>query len=361
MVSKRQGIIAIIVVIVLVAAGLVVLTGSNNKNTTSNGPEFVIDAMNRNITTNFTPVRIVSASPTITELVYALGAGNRLVAVTSYCDYPADVVTRKANGSLSSIGGFYTPNWESIANATPDVVLLDYSVKADQDMRPKLDALGITSVVMFEGTNTTEVYKNIDLAGAVLHEMQNASKMIATMQQRFASIVTSVGVQAAKPKVMVAVYYDESSMWIDGGQTFIDNIVTGAGGINAFANVTGFQDVNREAALTADPDYILITATMNSQSPQEVYDMMMNDTLMKETKAVQQNHVYILINQAENSFLHEGIREVQATQILAEIMYPATFGTAIPHIISDEYLNYLPSSWNANATAAQMVMETNAR
>jgi iron complex transport system substrate-binding protein len=359
MVSKRQGIIAVIVVIVLVAAGLIVVTGSNNKNVTNNGPEYVIDAMDRNITTNFTPVRIVSASPTITELVYALGAGDKLVAVTDYCDYPADVVARKANSSLASIGGFYTPNFEKVANATPDLVLLDFSVQKDKDMMPQLDSLGIKYVVMFEGTNTTEVYKNIELAGGVLHESQNAQNMITSMQQRFASIVTSIGVQASKPKVMVAVYYDQSSMWIDGGQTFIDDIITGAGGINAFANVSGFQDVNREAALAADPDFILITATMNSQTPQEVYDMMMNDTLMKDTKAVQQHHVYVLINQAENSFLHEGIREVQATQILAEIMFPGTFNITIPHIISDEYLGYLPSNWNANSTAAHVVMETN--
>ena len=107
--------------------------------------------MNRNVTTNLTPLRIVSASPTITELVYALGAGEKLVAVTDYCDYPSDVVARKANGSLASIGGFYTPNFEKVVNATPDMVLLDYSVKASyQDMRPKLDALGIASVCLRE-------------------------------------------------------------------------------------------------------------------------------------------------------------------------------------------------------------------
>lgn len=360
MVSKRQGIIAVFVVIILVAAGMVVVMGSNNKKATDTGPAFVFDAMNRNITTNLTPVRVVSASPTITELVYALGAGNRLVAVTDYCDYPSDVVARKANNSLATVGGFYTPSFEKVVNATPDLVLLDYSVKADTDMMTQLDAMGIKYVVMFEGTNTTEVYKNIDLAGAILHESQNAKTMISTMQQRFSSIVTSIGTQATKPKVMVAVYYDQSSMWIDGGQTFIDNIITGAGGVNAFANVSGYQDISRESALAANPDYIIITATMNEQSPQQVYDMMMNDTLMKTTTAVQQHHVYILINQAENSFLHEGIREVQATQILAEMMYPGTFHTAIPHIISNEYLQYLPSSWNANATAAHTVMGTGA-
>jgi iron complex transport system substrate-binding protein len=188
MVSRRQGIIAVMVVIVLVAAGLVVMMGSNNKKVTNSGPEYVIDAMDRNITTNFTPVRIVSASPTITELVYALGAGDKLVAVTDYCEYPADVVARKANHSLATIGGFYTPSFEKVANATPDLVMLDSSVQKDKDMMPQLDSLGIKYVVMHEGANTTMVYKNIELAGKVLHKTQNAQDMITTMQSRFASI-----------------------------------------------------------------------------------------------------------------------------------------------------------------------------
>jgi iron complex transport system substrate-binding protein len=356
MVSKRQGIIAVVIVIVLVAAGMVVVLGSNNKGKTNSGPEYVIDAMDRNVTANVTPLRVVSASPTITELVYALGAGNKLVGVTDYCDFPADVVARRANNSLASIGGFYTPNFEKIVNATPDLVLLDSSVQKDKDMMPQLDTFGIRYVVMFEGTNSTMVYKNIEMAGVILKENVNSAALISTMQSRFASISTSIGAQTSKPKVMVTVYYDETNTWINGGQTFIDDIVTGAGGVNAFSDVNGFANVNREAALAANPDYIIIAATMNSQSPQEVYDMMMNDTLLKNTKAVLDHHVYVIINQCENSFLHEGIREVQAAQILAEIMYPSTFGTVIPHIISDDYLDYLPASWNANTTAAHVVM-----
>ena len=359
MASKRQGIIAVMVVIVLVAAGLVVM-GSNNKNVANSGPEYVIDAMDRNITTNLTPLRIVSASPTITELVYALGAGDKLVAVTDYCDYPSDVVARKANGSLASIGGFYSPNVELVINATPDLVLLDSSVKSDTDMMPQLDSMGIRYIVMFEGINTTMVYQNILMAGTALHEYQNAENMISTMQERFSSITSAVGAQTNKPKVMMAVYFDEGSTWIDGGQTFIDDIINSAGGVNAFSNVTGYSDVGREGALQANPDYIIIAATMNAQKPQEVYDMMMNDSALKYTSAVENHHVYIIINQAENCFLREGIREVQAAQILAEIMYPGTFNLTVPHIIGDGYLDYLPTSWNANSTAAHMVMENSA-
>jgi iron complex transport system substrate-binding protein len=348
MVSKRQGIIAIIVVIVLVAAGMAVVLGSNNKNTTNSGPKFVIDAMGRNVTTNFTPVRIVSASPAITELVYALGQGDKLVAVTDYCDYPSDVVARKNNHTLQTIGGFYTPNFEKLVNASPDLVLLDVSVQADKDMMAQLDIFHIKYVVMFECSNTTEVYHNIEVAGKVLNKTEAAQNMIASMKDRFAGIITSIGTPTVRPKVMVAVYFDESSLWIDGGQTFIDDIITSAGGTNAYADVPGFKNVARESAVQANPDYIIVAATMNQQSPQEVYDSVMNDTLIKGTNAVQNHHVYILINQAESSFLREGIREVQATQILAEMLYPSTFGLTLPHILSNEYLDY--------STAAHVVM-----
>jgi iron complex transport system substrate-binding protein len=192
----------------------------------------------------------------------------------------------------------------------------------------------------------------------VLNRSETAQNLITTMKDRFASIATAVGTPIAKPTVMVAVYFDESSLWIDGGQTFIDDIIKSAGGTNVYADVSGFKNVARESAVQANPDFIIVAATMNQQSPQEVYDSVMNDTLIKNTNAVLNNHVYVIINQAESSFLREGIREVQSTQILAEILYPSTFGVALPHILSNEYLEYLPVSWNANSTAAHTVMES---
>lgn len=359
MVSKRQGIIAVIVVIVLVAAGLVVMVGSNSKQPTNSGPQYVIDAMGRNVTTNITPTRIVSASPTITELVYALGAGQKLVAVTDYCDYPSDVVARKANGSLASIGGYSSPVFEKIVNQTPDLVFLDSAVAADKDLMPQLDAFHIRYIVLFEGTNTSEVYNNIGMAGKALHDGQAAQNLVSTMQDRFASIVASVGTHAVKPRVMVAIYMDSSSLWIAGGHTFIDDIVVAAGGINAFGNVTGFQGISREAAVQAHPDVILVATMSGLQVPQDVYDTVMNDTIMKSTEAVQNKSVYIISDQAENSFLHQGVREVQAAQILTDLLYPSTFNASIPHFLGDEYLQYLPASWAANATAAQMPVQTN--
>lgn len=362
MVSKRQGIIVVIVVIVLVAAGLVVMTGSN-KNATNGGTNFVTDAMGRNISTDVSPQRIVSTSPAITTLVYALGAQDRLVAVDSYSDYPANVSERVTHSTLSVIGGFFDPNPESIVNASGSnnssaLVLLDSSVKSDVDMATQLSQFGIDYVFFYEGANTTQVYDNIRLGGKVLHESSNADLLVTKMQQRFAAIETSVGNQTSKPKVAFMDYYGSPSNVV-GNQTFINDIITAAGGINAFGNVSSYQSVSGEAVVASSPDYIIVSSSMNGQESQAVYDQVMNDSVLSSTPAVQHKHVYIIDGQMEDCFLENGIREVDGTRVLAEILYPSVFNNVVvPHVLGDEYVNYLPSDWNANTTAAHMVTET---
>jgi iron complex transport system substrate-binding protein len=367
MVSKRQGIIVVIVAIVLVAAGLVALNGSGNKNANTIGTDYVIDALGHNVTTTTSPQRIVSTSPALTTLVYALGAQGRLVAVDSYSTYPSNVTERVENKTLAVIGGFYDPNPESIvnasgANSSSSLVLLDSSVKADVDIAAKLDLFGISYVFFYQSANTTEVYQNIVLGGTVLHESSNATKLVTSMQERMASIESSVGTPASKAKVVFMDYYGSNSGYpsnIVGNDSFINDIITVAGGVNAFGNETGYQDVSGEAVVAADPDYIIVSSSMNGQDSQAVYDQIMNDTVLSLTPAVLHQHVYIIHDQMEDCFLQNGIREVDGAQILAEILYPSEFNNVtVPHVLGDEYLNYLPSSWNTGSTAAHVVMET---
>lgn len=350
MVNKRQGIISLIVVIVLVAAGFVVVTESNNKGSTNSGTEYVIDAMDRNITTSVTPTRIISTSPALTELVYSLGAQDRLVGVDAYSDYPVDVTDRVNNGSLAVIGGFDGPNCESIVNATGAndslaLVLLDSSVLNDVTLGSQLSSYGINYAFLYGGTNTTEVYENIEILGKVLHESANATNLISTMQNSFANITSSVGTHAIKPTVMFVDYYDlsaPSDLYVAGNQTFINDIITVSGGNNSLANQTGYPVDNIEIAVKTNPDFIIVTSGMSDEGSQEVYDSIMNNTLLISTTAVKDHQVYVLDNQAENCFLRADARDVQAAQILAEILYPSTFNVTIPHILGNDYVNYLP-------------------
>ncbi|MCG7844758.1 MAG: hypothetical protein MIO90_04945, partial [Methanomassiliicoccales archaeon] len=98
----RKMTVAIVLVLIIVSAGAFVVLSNGGEETA--GPVTLMDAAGRNVTTAEAPARIISCSPSLTEIVYALGLGDRLVAVTDYCDWPADVNVRKDNGSLSTIG-----------------------------------------------------------------------------------------------------------------------------------------------------------------------------------------------------------------------------------------------------------------
>ena len=100
----RKMIIAHLLAVIVVSAGAYRIVNDGQR--WRDGPVTVIDAKGRNVTTSLAPLRIVSCSPSLTEIVYAMGMGSDLVAVTDYCDWPEDVVVRKGNGSLSSIGGY---------------------------------------------------------------------------------------------------------------------------------------------------------------------------------------------------------------------------------------------------------------
>ena len=208
------------------------------------------------------------------------------------------------------------------ANSSSSLVLLDSSVKADVDVAAKLDLFGISYVFFYQSANTTEVYQNIVLGGTVLHESSNATKLVTRMQERMASIESSVGSPASKAKVVFMDYYGSNSGYpsnVVGNDSFINDIITVAGGINAFGNETGYQDVSGEAVVAADPDYIIVSSSMNGQDSQAVYDQIMNDTVLSLTPAVLHQHVYVIHDQMEDCFLQNGIREVDGAQILAEI------------------------------------------
>ena len=68
--------------------------------------------------------------------------------------------------------------------------------------------------------------------------------------------------------------------------------------------------------------------------------------------------MFVIQDQAESCFLRQGVRVVQATQLLADMLYPSIFNTTIPNILNNNYVNYLPAGWNNSTTAARTVMTT---
>jgi iron complex transport system substrate-binding protein len=321
--------------------------GYSRPNTSYQGTtvEWIVDALGRNVSIEYPSARIVSTSPSTTELIYALGMENKLVGVSDYCDYPPSVVDAKANMTLTTVGGYYTPDAERIAALDPDIVLIGSDVQAQKDLIPLMESLNITVVALYDSNNISEVFFNIDIVGKVLFCQNKASDLKETMSGIISGIYDKINDIGQKPKVMVTVWLDP--IYVAGNDTFTNEIIEIAGGINAFGNMTAFPTVSKEAVVQANPDVIIVAATMmvsDAKSPEDVRNDIMNDSLFKETNAVKNGKVFIVLNQSENAFLRPGIRIVDGAQLLAKMLYPDEMGgTHIQYITNNQYGLYIDS------------------
>ena len=344
MASKKIAIIAVVVVVALVASGMYAFLGTNGGKANDTGTLNVTDALGKNVTLSSTPKKVVSASPSTTELLYALGVNGSIVGVTDYCDYPLNTEGKSPKQLFSSIGGYYDPSVEKIAGLKPDLVILDAGVPADVSMTPTLDSLGIKYMTLYSGANVTQIQENMKLMGKVFGAKSVAESLISNMDSRYSAISLAVGSQVNKSSVMILVSYGTEIM-VACSQTFVSDTITDAGGVNAFANLSGYATVSKEAIVQADPDIIIATGSMvpTGVSAQEFLDQIQNDVLLKSTSAVVHGKVFIVMDQAESCFLRQGIRVVQATMIMADIMYPSIFGVTIPNLLANNYTSYLPA------------------
>lgn len=345
----KKAIIAIILVVALVAVGTIMVLGMNPSGGEDEGPVSVIDANGRTVTTNETPVRIVSCSPSLTEMVYAMGIGDHLVAVTDYCDWPADVVERKDNGSLVSIGGYWSPSVEAIIAAEGDLVLLDKGVQAQIDMLDQLEDVGQNVIVLDKGLTMDEVYDAMRMVGEICWANEAAEDLIDSMNDRLADIEERIGDIDDMPTMAFAVWLDP--IYATGNGTFAADVMSHANGVNVYSNLIGWPDVSVESMLENDPDYLIVSMMYLASPGEEVISDLENDTIWSEVSAVQNKHVYIMTGQADNVFSRPGPRMVDAVELLAQILHPDVFNVSLPHVISDDYVDWVSSGGSAEAEA----------
>ncbi len=345
----RKAIIAIILVVALVAVGTVMVLGMNPSGGENEGPVTVIDAEGRTVTTNEAPERIVSCSPSLTEMVYAMGIGERLVAVTDYCDWPAEVNTRKTAGTLTSVGGYFTPSVEAVIAADGDLILLDRGVQAQMDMLTQLENAGLNVIVLDKGTTFDEVYDAMLMIGEICWVKEEAEDLIDSMNDRLTAIETQVGDIEELPTMTFAVWLDP--IYLSGNGTFAADVMGHAKGENVYDNLTGWPDVSVESLLETDPDYLVVSMMYLSSPGEEIISDLENDTIWSELSAVQNKRVYILTGQCDNVFSRPGPRMVDAVELLAQILHPDVFDVSLPHVISDDYVDWVSSGDSPEAEA----------
>src|SRR5689334_3035049 len=170
------------------------------------------------------PARIVSTSPSITESLFALGLGDRVVGVSTYCHYPPAVLR------LAKIGTFIKPDAEKIALLRPDLVIVQ-KAKSAQPLPGRLAALGIKYVEVEPGS-LAEVYSTIQDIGRATGVPDRAQRLIGDIRQRLDAIHARAS-GAPRPTVLLIVGRDPgllSNLIGVGPGAYLDELIEVAGG-----------------------------------------------------------------------------------------------------------------------------------
>jgi iron complex transport system substrate-binding protein len=210
-------------------------------------PRTVTDALGRSVTIPGQPVRIVSVAPSVTEILFALGAGPRVAGVSSADDYPPEEVRGKPR-----VGGVVL-DIERILRLRPDLVLGMPSLQHAQ--LDRLIAAGLP-VVAVDARTLPDVYAQISFIGRLVGTEREATRQVSSLHVREAAVE-----RAIRGRVPLRVYIE---IWPEplvaaAGDTFIDDLTRRAGGRNVFAALRGFPQVGAEAVIRADPEIVILT------------------------------------------------------------------------------------------------------
>jgi iron complex transport system substrate-binding protein len=196
------------------------------------------------------PQRIVSLAPHITEIIFRLGAGGRLVGRTEFSRYP------KAAQEIPSVGGYLNPDYEKIVKLRPDLILQF----PNSEHREKLEQLGY-QVVEIPNETIDEIIHGIQIVGEILHLEKKTETVIAGIRDTLDLVRKRAKKPDSSPSALLVVGRQPGSLdglYLAGNNTYLSQIWEICGGRNVFADAgQRYFSVNLEDLLKKDIDVIL--------------------------------------------------------------------------------------------------------
>ncbi len=280
---------------------------------TSNPAITLTDGLSRQVTLASPAQKIVSLAPSNTEILYAIGAGSLLVGRDDLSDYPLEAQ------KLASVGGSMGKyNLEEIAKLQPDLVLAS-DLNTPEQIK-SLEDLKITVFVLSNPTKLEGLYNNLETVGKLTGHSTEASQLSADLQAREKAVNTALAKVKDRPKVFYELdATDPAKPFTAGANTFIDLLITQAGGANIGANLKGnYPQVSQEELLAQDPDIILLGDAAYGATPDQVAARPGWSII----KAVKKNQVFAV---DDNLISRPGPRLVDGLETLAKLIHPEAF------------------------------------
>ena len=266
-----------------------------------------MDEAGRRVRVPLRPQRIITLAPNLTEIVYAVGAGNHLVGNTTYCDYPAEAK------QVEKIGDTLQPNIERIIALRPQLILVSTASQLESFTR-QLDEQGI-AVYVTDPRSLEDVFRSIRTLGELLGEAERGEKLSDDLRGRASAVEEAV--KSSKP---VRVFYQVSAapLYTIGRDAFLTDLIRRAGGQSVTANTPGaFPRFSDEAALASQPEAIVMSvdSSMDENNARPAASL-------EKSAAVKSGRVYRING---DLLSRPGPRLVEGLEQMARALHPEAF------------------------------------
>jgi len=278
----------------------------------------LVDDLGYSLTLTSPPERIVSLAPSNTEILFALGAGDKVVGVTDVCDYPHNFAAWVEAGNMSSIGNYWQPAVEPIIALDPDLV---FAATSSEETAGTLRSLGY-NVLIVEPKTIDGVLSGIQLIGRATGNHIEAGELVSELRQRIDAVTNSASEATSIP----AVYHEIWGPDIQsaGPGTFIDELIALAGGQNIFHDaISSFPIVSSETVIERNPDVIIFPHMYMGTQSWGSYEDIANRPGWNVITAIQNDNFHII---DASIISRSGPRLMDALEIIAEMIHPEIFG-----------------------------------
>jgi iron complex transport system substrate-binding protein len=221
----------------------------------------ITDDLGKTVTLPERVERAVSLAPSLTESIFAVGGGSRLVGVTTFCNYPAEA------SSINKVGDTINPNLEAIIALKPQVVFVSTASQIES-FTNSLQQQGI-AVFVTNPNDVDSVYKSLEQIGDIFGEKTKADELVNSLKARTEAIAAKVSTE--KP-VLVFVQISKEPLFTIGKSSFVTDLITRAGGSSVTSNIgEAYPKFSKETALALQPEAIILSDSEDNREPNDVF------------------------------------------------------------------------------------------
>lgn len=268
----------------------------------------VTDQTGRTVTLAAPPRRIVSLVPGVTEMLFAIGAEERLVGVTDFCDFPAAARRKR------SVGGMLAPSLETVVALQPDLVVATDSGNSDET-RVQLERLRLP-VYLVSPRGVADVFRTMEQLGALTGQGARAAEAVAGLERRVRTVVERV---AARPRPRVLYVVWPEPLIVPGRGAAVSELIELAGGVSVTADAAeGYPRWSMEAAVAGAPELIVLARHGSGTGPvaRDKWERFAGLPAIRAGR----------IHNVDGDLFHRfGPRVVDALEILARLVHPEAF------------------------------------